>query len=283
MTEYDFSPAAYERYIAQQHRVSNWVHDTNKHKWSNPYVLSPTPRDRTFYNNPDGEDTVIVPRSKGPIRSRTLRSYESTSSSSRPSHSYTRLPTYPDPPRQQDRRERELRQPPPRHRSQSQSRPPPPQQTFQTAYPQRTAHPHSYPQYQGPSGSRTRHYGTPGPYSYQYPTGPATTPQRPVYTAPPPGHIYYPSQPHNSSRDQLHHGHSQSRHPSRNQPQSYYVVPGGGPKAEYKRGPPIHSPIPTKPPQSSQPLFKRLFGFMTPGPVSHHRGDSTRTPRRSSY
>ncbi|KAI6021548.1 hypothetical protein BKA83DRAFT_677823 [Pisolithus microcarpus] len=256
MTEYDFSPAAYERYIAQQHRVSNWVHDTNKHKWSNPYVLSPTPRDRTFYNNPDGEDTVIVPRSKGPIRSRTLRSYESTSSSSRPSHSYTRLPTYPDPPRQQDRRERELRQPPPRHRSQSQSRPPPPQQTFQTAYPQRTAHPHSYPQYQGPSGSRTRHYGTPGPYSYQYPTGPATTPQRPVYTAPPPGHIYYPQ---------------------------YYVVPGGGPKAEYKRGPPIHSPIPTKPPQSSQPLFKRLFGFMTPGPVSHHRGDSTRTPRRSSY
>ncbi|KAI6033266.1 hypothetical protein F5J12DRAFT_205364 [Pisolithus orientalis] len=243
MTEYDFSPAAYERYVAQQTRVSSWVRDTNKHKWSNPYILSPTPRDRTFYDSPDDDDTVVLPRTKGHVRSRTLRSYESTSSSSRPSYSYTRLPTYPDPPRQVDHRERELRQPPSRHRSQSHPRPPPAQQTFQTAYPQRTAHAHSYPQYQGPTGSHTRHYGTPGSYSYQYPTGRGTTPHRPVYTAPPPGHLYYPSQPHNPSRDQPHHGHSQSRHPSRSQPQPYYVAPSGGPKAEYKRG---VRPIPTQ-------------------------------------
>ncbi|KAL4073783.1 hypothetical protein J3A83DRAFT_2615678 [Scleroderma citrinum] len=232
MTEYDYSPAAYERYIAQQNRVSNWVHETNRHAWSNPYLLSPTPRDRTFYDS-SSDDTIFFPRAEGPIRSRTLRSqegYESTSSSSRPSHSRTRLPTYADLSRQPDHRGRELRQSTSRHRSHSRS--PSSRQTLQSAYPQRTAP--TYPQQHVSPGSHANRYRTPGAAIYPYPTTHGNTPPRPVYTAPPPGHVYYPNlgnHPHTSSRDQLHRGYPQPRQPTRSQPQPYYSS-----KADYKRG-----------------------------------------------
>lgn len=233
MTEYDYSPAAYERYMAQQSRVSNWVRETNKHAWTNPYMLSPTPRDRTFYDSSDDE-TVVFPRQE-PLRPKTLRSqegYDSTSSSSRPSRSRTRLHTYADHPRQPEQRGRQAS----RHRSQSHSRSPSSRQTLQGAYPQRAAQSYSYPQHHVPTG---HHYRTPGAAIYKYPTPHGSTPPRPVYTAPPPGHVYYPShanQPRNSSRDQFHRGHPQPRQPSRSQPQLYNVGPGAGPKADYKRG-----------------------------------------------
>lgn len=240
MTEYDYSPAAYERYMAQQSRVSNWVRETNKHPLANPYLLSPTPRDRTFYDSSD-DDTIVFPRTGGPLRSKTLRSqegYDSTSSSSRPSRSRTRLPTYADHPRQPEHRGRELRQSSTRHRSQSHSRSPSSRQTLQGAYPQRTAQSYSYSQHHVPPASHGR-YRTPGPAIYQYPAAHGSTPARPVYTAPPPGHLYYPShggQPRNSSRDQFHRGYSHPRQPTRSQPPPYNVVPGGGPKADYKHG-----------------------------------------------
>ncbi|EMD35690.1 hypothetical protein CERSUDRAFT_85654 [Gelatoporia subvermispora B] len=43
MTEYDYSPAAYERFMAQQARVSNWVHDQGyrSREYPNPFVASP--------------------------------------------------------------------------------------------------------------------------------------------------------------------------------------------------------------------------------------------------
>lgn len=42
MTEYDYSPAAYERYLRTQNRVSNWVSHTKAHErqYSNPFVAS---------------------------------------------------------------------------------------------------------------------------------------------------------------------------------------------------------------------------------------------------
>jgi len=42
MTEYDYSPAAYDRYMRTQNRVSNWVSDSNAHErqYSNPFVPS---------------------------------------------------------------------------------------------------------------------------------------------------------------------------------------------------------------------------------------------------
>lgn len=46
MTEYDYSPAAYERYMAQQMRVSNWVSEQTHrtHEYRNPFVPpSPAP------------------------------------------------------------------------------------------------------------------------------------------------------------------------------------------------------------------------------------------------
>lgn len=32
MTEYDFSPEAYERYLATQNRIARWVDETERHK-----------------------------------------------------------------------------------------------------------------------------------------------------------------------------------------------------------------------------------------------------------
>ncbi|KAI9571644.1 hypothetical protein HD554DRAFT_1800783 [Boletus coccyginus] len=54
-SEYDYSPAAYDRYIFRQTRVSSWVDDTNQqaHAYSNPFIPSPTLRDRSLYDDPD--------------------------------------------------------------------------------------------------------------------------------------------------------------------------------------------------------------------------------------
>lgn len=43
MTEYDYSPEAYERHLANQNRVSNWVSDqaSRKHQYSNPFTPPP--------------------------------------------------------------------------------------------------------------------------------------------------------------------------------------------------------------------------------------------------
>jgi hypothetical protein len=42
MTEYDYSPEGYERYLSTQNRVSNWVQEQNTRmaKYTNPYTRS---------------------------------------------------------------------------------------------------------------------------------------------------------------------------------------------------------------------------------------------------
>ena len=64
MTEYDYSPAAYDRYMNTQNRVSNWVSQTKAHErqYSNPFVPSTVDSD------------VTPPHASGPQRSRSRSS-----------------------------------------------------------------------------------------------------------------------------------------------------------------------------------------------------------------
>ncbi|EGO04125.1 hypothetical protein SERLA73DRAFT_165614 [Serpula lacrymans var. lacrymans S7.3] len=70
MTEYDYSPAAYERYMATHNRVSNWVSNTTQHahKYSNPFVPSPFLSSRPLHDQASDVSTYRPT----PIRSTTL-------------------------------------------------------------------------------------------------------------------------------------------------------------------------------------------------------------------
>lgn len=52
MTEYDYSPDAYKRYLATQQRIARWVENTNQHPQSNPFVLSPSINPRPIADSP---------------------------------------------------------------------------------------------------------------------------------------------------------------------------------------------------------------------------------------
>ncbi|KXN90302.1 hypothetical protein AN958_04335 [Leucoagaricus sp. SymC.cos] len=45
MTEYDYSPDAYKRYLATQQRIARWAENTSRYRPSNPFVASPTSGD----------------------------------------------------------------------------------------------------------------------------------------------------------------------------------------------------------------------------------------------
>ncbi len=90
MTEYDFSPQAYERHLATQTRISSWVNETNGHSPANPFLPLP------------GEHgSVVSPNPHPPSSSTTSSSYHTTrygpaspshmshsSGSSKPKHSH---------------------------------------------------------------------------------------------------------------------------------------------------------------------------------------------------
>lgn len=89
MTEYDYSPDAYERYLATQQRIARWVDNTNQYPPSNPFVLSPSIDPRT------ARDLPPVNSSPSRTNSRTSNSYYSKSRSRSSSDAtYNR----PDPP-----------------------------------------------------------------------------------------------------------------------------------------------------------------------------------------
>lgn len=52
MTEYDYSPAAYERHLATQHRIANWVSQTEGHRpeFGNALQVVPAPVTQAFPN-----------------------------------------------------------------------------------------------------------------------------------------------------------------------------------------------------------------------------------------
>jgi hypothetical protein len=90
MTEYDFSPQAYDRYLASQTRISSWVDETNGHSPANPFLPLP------------GEHgSVVSPNSHPPSSSTTSSPHHTTrygpaspvyishsSGSSQPKHSH---------------------------------------------------------------------------------------------------------------------------------------------------------------------------------------------------
>lgn len=45
MTEYDFSPEAYERHLEKQHNIARWVDKTRRYAPANPFIAA-TPADR---------------------------------------------------------------------------------------------------------------------------------------------------------------------------------------------------------------------------------------------
>lgn len=85
MTEYDYSPDAYERYLATQKRIARWAEDTSRHHPSNPFVTSPSEDHSTHSYTPQS--------SRSPERSHSKSSHRSASDTAHqrphPSRSYT--------------------------------------------------------------------------------------------------------------------------------------------------------------------------------------------------
>lgn len=208
MTEYDYSPAAWENHLAQQARVSNWVSQTTAqaHSYSNPFLLSPTLRDRSFYE-PDGRRqrpppsrsmTVNMPpaRQEEPYRHKSSRSHSASRSQpveiwSYPHSSHTTLHTTS------------------RSRSSSARKPPSRSQTIQVIYP--------------PPAAPTHHHQRTQPYPYpQKQSQPVRQHTSPAY--------YYPPQHHGSHQRTVYLPPGQSHH-----------VPNG--RLEYQYG----TPAPKKP------------------------------------
>jgi hypothetical protein len=54
MTEYDYSPEAYERYVRKQQAIARWVDNTNLHTPANPFVPLPDASSSTYRSQDRG-------------------------------------------------------------------------------------------------------------------------------------------------------------------------------------------------------------------------------------
>ena len=115
MTEYDYSPEAYEKYIENQSRVSNWVSDQSGryNQYSNPFAVrtsSVLPSHSSHHSSRHADRSHHSSSSTSPVRDRPFRpephrsftapvqsSYRSSSQGSRSHHGST-SPTYRTPP-----------------------------------------------------------------------------------------------------------------------------------------------------------------------------------------
>lgn len=228
--------------MAQQARVSKWVSHTTAqaHAYSDPFTLSPSLRDRSFYDEPDGN-----PRRPVPNRSHTFNL----------------------PPARQEVHPRHISSRPPHERSRSQSienRSSSSSAIRSTSHTTRTSSNKKLP---------SRSYNV--EVIYPRPAPPPHQPHRHVqpyqkrsqpvrqHTSP---EYYYPGQSHGS--------HQRAIYIPPPRPGQSYLIPNG--RVEYRYGPPA--------PKKPQPLFKRLFWFMSPGsgsrsygPEKLHRGSRRRT------
>ena len=78
MTEYDYSPEAYEKYIANQTRVSNWVTDQSGryHQYQNPFTgrsTSVPPPQASHHSSRRGDRSHNSSSSTSPVRERPSR------------------------------------------------------------------------------------------------------------------------------------------------------------------------------------------------------------------
>ncbi|KAH7907303.1 hypothetical protein BJ138DRAFT_1070454 [Hygrophoropsis aurantiaca] len=163
MTEYDYSPAAYERYLATQTRVSNWVSRTTEqaHQYSNPFVLSPAQAARTpdqLYPVSPSSDSRPIPTRSKTLPHRDAPYYSTTPSpSSRPSRSRSHSYSDTKPSKHRSRPQPHSRAPS-QHRSHH--------TTYQITYPSPTPqyrHPQSSRAHTGPVTYRTHQTGSSGP------------------------------------------------------------------------------------------------------------------------
>lgn len=250
MTEYDYSPAAWEHYVAQQARVSNWVSQTTAqaHSYSNPFTMSPTMRDRSFYDEPGGRRQRPAPsRSKTysvpPVRQEDPYTRHTSSRSRSASHSQPpEMWSYPH-------SSRTTLQTTSRSRTGSARKPPSRSHTVQVIYPPPAAPTHQH--------QRTQPY--PYPQKQSQPVRQHTSPA-----------YYYPEQSHGSHQRTMY-------HPPPRPGQSYHVPTNGRMEYQYQYGPPAQ--------KKPQPLFKRLLGFMSPGSNGGRGGPAKHrsSGRRSSY
>ncbi|KAF7770218.1 hypothetical protein Agabi119p4_6192 [Agaricus bisporus var. burnettii] len=63
MTEYDYSPEAYERYVSRQQAIARWVDDTSLYTPANPFVPLPGASPPTTYRPQDRGPDVNFERS----------------------------------------------------------------------------------------------------------------------------------------------------------------------------------------------------------------------------
>ncbi|KIK37408.1 hypothetical protein CY34DRAFT_460698 [Suillus luteus UH-Slu-Lm8-n1] len=236
MTEYDYSPAAWEHYAAQQARVSNWVSQTTAqaHSYSNPFTMSPTMRDRSFYDEPGGRWQRPAPsRSKTysvpPVRQEDPYNRHTSSRSRSGSHSQPlEMWSYPH-------SSRTTLQTTSRSRS-SARKPPSRSHTVQVIYP--------------PPAAPTHQHQRSQPYPYpQKQSQPVRQQTSPAY--------YYPEQSHGSHQRTMYHPPPRPGH-------SYHApTTNGRLEYQYQYGPPAQ--------KKPQPLFKRLLGFMSPAFIVHSK------------
>ncbi|OJA16299.1 hypothetical protein AZE42_03375 [Rhizopogon vesiculosus] len=248
MTEYDYSPAAWEHYVAQQARVAGWVSQTTAqaHAYSDPLTPSPSLRDRSFYDEPDGK-----PQRPSPSRSNTFMRQEEhhRHMSSRPTYdrSRSRSLSIENRSSSSSANPRSARSISHTTRTSSNKKLPSRSYTVEVIYPPPAPPPHQ----------PHRHTQ---PHSYQKRSQPIRQHTSPAY--------YYPGQSHGS--------HQRPVYLPPPRPGQTYLVPHG--HLEYHYG----TPAPKKP----QPLFKRLLGFMSPGSGSGSRGPEKLhrgSRRRTSY
>ncbi|KAF5356204.1 hypothetical protein D9756_004114 [Leucocoprinus leucothites] len=190
MTEYDFSPEAYDRYIQTQSRVANWVHHTEQHR-------------RGFESAAPGAPGIppVPRRHSPPIPERYIPSH-------RPSPSYQMAPIYHRAPPSSSSEDSYVHVPPPHIRR---SRPPPPPIYAPPVPPLAPFPVQSHPSpvvvrmdgdRHSPSTSRHRHYRSKS-HSHSHRSPPPPPLVTPIYTSPatspfvpPPPIIYMSSQGH---------------------------------------------------------------------------------------
>lgn len=84
MTEYDYSPEAFEKYLATQSRIARWVDKTNQHQPRNPFTAAtPTVPDVPL----PGDDYRSRAHGPPPSTQTRHRSASHSASTTRPSHS----------------------------------------------------------------------------------------------------------------------------------------------------------------------------------------------------
>jgi len=120
MTEYDYSPDAYERYLATQQRIARWVENTNQYPKSNPFVLSPTIDPKPIADSPPTTSSRVASQSAGSGYSKTRTRSSSDATYCKPEGSHpSKAPLTAG-----QRSSTEHSQSPSQHASSSRSRPP---------------------------------------------------------------------------------------------------------------------------------------------------------------